>query len=116
VNRPRPRSDRLTTLVVLLLHFLVVAAAPVVDGATRIPAGGAGVHIEAPSESPCYPVHDDLHCQICHALGHNLLASPRVVPAFAPVAAVALAAPVAVRSHISGARTPSLGPRAPPLA
>lgn len=99
----------------LLLHFLVVAAAPVVDGGARLPAA-AGVHIEAPSDSPCYPVHDDLHCQICHALGHTLLAAPRVAPAFASLSAVALAVPVVVHGHPHGAPTPSLGPRAPPLA
>ncbi len=108
-------TDRLLSLSALLLHILVVAGAPVVEGVFDRVSPGARPHIEAQSDAPCVPVHSDLDCQVCRVLGRDQIASARVVASLGCPFTAFLSAPPAPVWHRSAIVAPRVGARAPPL-
>ena len=113
----RTSSSRSVTAVVsLALHLLLAAVVPSLDGSIEAAVHDRQVHVEAPGDGPCAPLHDHLTCQLCRIAERGALAS-------APVAVVLETAPAGTFPILAEqsaapvvADRSSLQPRAPPIA
>lgn len=118
-HRPVPHSlasaRNLTATVSLLLHLLVVGVVPFVEAGADTHELDHIVHVEAPDEDTCPPLHDHLTCQYCRVLARDQMIAQRIDVARVqlpthPIAIGDIAPPVPddiVRS--------ALLPRAPPI-
>lgn len=112
---PTASYRSVTAVVSLVLHLLLAAVVPSLDGTIEAAVHDRQVHVEAPGDGPCAPLHDHLTCQLCRIAERGALVSApvAVVLETAPVGALPIlaehsAAPVA-------ADRASLQPRAPPI-
>jgi len=112
-----PTVSRKTTAVLsLVVHLLVAGVVPSLDGTLEALADDRQVHVEAPGDGPCAPLHDHATCQLCRIVDRGVLAA---APAVAVLnAAPAMPLPVLVEHPAPPiAAIPSpLRPRAPPIA
>ncbi|HYW13658.1 MAG TPA: hypothetical protein VE871_16975 [Longimicrobium sp.] len=63
------RTRRFTLLIGLLLHLLGVVAVPFHVWSPADPAGTSAFVAADPGDGSSLPVHDELHCVLCHAAG-----------------------------------------------
>lgn len=117
VRRSTPRLRvRLSALLGLLLHLLMLGAAPLADARLDAASRGTRDHVESRREGPCAPAHDHAHCLFCLAMGQaGTIPDTPDAPAPAPdLHAARYRVPATVffpPAHVS-----SLGSRAPPAA
>lgn len=84
-----PKSPRKSIAIVsLVFHLVMAAVAPSLDGTLEAAIQDRQVHVEAPGDDPCAPLHDHLTCQLCRIAERGALAST-------PLAAILETAPVA---------------------
>jgi hypothetical protein len=110
------RSGRATAVFALLLHLLVGAFSPLLDGTLEAMAAEPPAHIEARDVKSCVPIHDHQSCQICRVVGREILALDPVAPELPFGPAVWVAAGTAAPWTPTVSIDLALGPRAPPLA
>ncbi|MGH7720210.1 MAG: hypothetical protein ACREON_15380 [Gemmatimonadaceae bacterium] len=100
----------------LLLYLVTVGLVPIADARAEAAAASApAVHVEAPGDTPCTPVHDHLACLLCRSVR---TASPLHPLHFVPQAARLLQRPAPGVPSARPTETPPapLGSRAPPLS
>lgn len=110
-----PKSPRKSTAILsLVLHLLMAGVAPSLDGTLEAAVHDRQVHVEAPGDGPCAPLHDHVTCQLCRIAERGALAATPVVA----ILETAPAAPLPILAegkapHGASDRLPRR-PRAPP--
>lgn len=107
-------AKRSAATAMLLLHLLVLAVVPLAHAAPEAAPAQQAVHITAPQDVCCAPVHNDLTCDICRTLRASSH-TPTVTVAFTLHPTAQPAAPRTAVLPLQSSHPPSLHSRAPPL-
>lgn len=103
---------RLLAATSLLLHLLMVGAAPLAEARAEVGTATA-VHIEAEGKL-CSPGHDHFTCQFCRILGADLPLPTSAGPGVASVSTIQPEGSHARTAPRTTLLAHLLGPRAPP--
>lgn len=108
---------RLSAVVSLLLHLLVVGAGPVVDARLEVEAAAskhAPVHVEDANSGHCTTGHDHQFCLVCRALQSLDTPPEHTSPPLAGVLSLTRLVGPAVVAPTTAVSSSPLGARAPP--
>lgn len=100
---------------VFLIHLLVAGGASLAESRLERSLPEPVPHIEAQQDAACVPIHDELNCQICRALGRSSGVPSSQVTTPYPGGTACISLPPAQRWLAASGIARVLSARGPPL-